>query len=109
MTRNVIFIGVETQLNKILRDQRKSKENTRILFVSLWDEWANILVDSLENYEDDVPLYVVNSFMMPHAFTIFKVTKAPCLLTLLKDRYQKEDHLPRIYKELGCDPVIFSI
>ena len=109
MISNVNFVEVETKLNKILKDQRKSKETVRILFVSLWDEWANILVDSLQDYEDDIPLHVVNSYTMPHSFTIFKVTKSPSLVTLLKDSYYKEDRLPGIYNELGCEPVTFSI
>ena len=109
MNQNVKFVSVETRLNKILKDQRKARSTIRILFVSLWDKWANLLVDSLESNDSDIPIYVVNSFMMPHAFMIFKVTKSPSLVTLLKDRYIKEDSLPEIYNELGCEPVTFSI
>ena len=46
---------------------------------------------------------------MPHAFVIYHVTQTPTLVTVSKDRYIKECYLPKIYNELGCEPVIFSI
>ena len=109
MSDNIIFLNKENQINKVLKDQRKSGALSRILFVSLWDNWASILIDSLDDYSDGIPLYVIDSFTMPHAFVIHNVTKTPTLVTLLKDRYVKEDYLPNIYKELGCEPVTFSI
>ena len=109
MSSNVVFLNKENQINKVIKDQKKLGNATRILFVSLWDDWCSALVDSLEDYEDNPPVYVVNSFTMPHAFVIHNVTKSPTLVTLLKDRYLKEDYLPDIYNELGCEPVTFSL
>ena len=109
MNSNVIFLDKENQINRVIKDQKKAGRTMRILFVSLWDKWANTLVDSLEDYERYSPLHVVNSFTMPHAFVIYNVTKTPALVTLYRDRYTKEDHIPNIYKELGCEPVTFSI
>jgi len=109
MNSNVIFLDKENQINRVIKDQKKAGRTMRVLFVSLWDKWANTLVDSLEDYERYSPLHVVNSFTMPHAFVIYNVTKTPTLLTLYRDRYTKEDYLPNIYKELGCEPVTFSI
>ena len=109
MTDNVIFLDKENQINKVIRDQRRTGYKVRILFVSIWDSCSTVLMDSLENYEGYVPIYVANSFTMPHAFVIHNVTKAPTLVTLLRDRYIKEDYLGNIYNELGCEPVTFSI
>ena len=109
MRGNVIFLEKENQINKVIRDQRRTRAKVRILFISLWDDWSSALIDSLEHYYDPTPLYVVNSFTMPHAFVIHNVTKTPNLVTLLRDRYLKESYLPRIYNELGCEPVTFSI
>jgi len=109
MNSNVIFLNKENQINKVIRDQKKLGNTTRILFVSLWDDWCATLVDSLEDYVDHLPLYVINTFTMPHAFVIHNVTKTPTLVTLLRDKYLKEDYLPDIYNELGCEPVTFSI
>ena len=109
MRDNIIFLGKENQINRVIRDQRRTRTKVRILFISLWDDWASALLDSLGDYCDRAPLYIVNSFTMPHAFVIHNVTKTPNLVTLLRDRYIKEDYLPRIYNELGCEPVTFSI
>jgi len=109
MKNNVIFLDKENQINRVIREQRKSGNKVRLLFVSLWDKCSTLLVDSLENYDDTVPIYVANSFTMPHAFVIHHVIKSPSLVTLLRDRYVKEDYLSNIYKELGCEPVTFSI
>jgi hypothetical protein len=109
MNSNVIFLDKENQINRVIKDQKKAGRTMRVLFVSLWDKWANTLVDSLEDYERYSPLHVVNSFTMPHSFVIYNVTTTPTLITLYKDRYTKEDYLPNIYSELGCEPVTFSI
>tara|TARA_R110000824_G_scaffold8505_2_gene38663 strand:+ start:2422 stop:2751 length:330 start_codon:yes stop_codon:yes gene_type:complete len=109
MKSNVIFLSKENQINKVLRDQRKAGNKVHVLFISVWDKSCSILVDSLGDYHGNIPLYVVNSFTMPHAFVIYHVTKSPTLVTVARDRYIKEDYLPKIYNELGCEPVTFSI
>jgi hypothetical protein len=109
MTSNVTFLNKENQINRVLRDQRKTGNKVRLLFVSLWDRYSTVLVDSLGDYDGNIPIYVSNSFTMPHAFVIHNVTKSPTLVTLLRDWYVKEDYLSNIYNELGCEPVTFSI
>ena len=111
MNSNVVFLNKENQINKVLRDQKKLGNTVQILFVSLWDKWSSTLIDSLEGsrYPAHPPLYVVNSFTMPHAFVIHNVTKCPTLISLSRDKYVKEDYLPTIYSVLGCEPVTFSI
>ena len=109
MTNNVVFLSKENQINKVIKDQRKAGVTIRILFISLWDKYGITLLDSLADYCDHTPLYIINSFTMPHAFVIHNVTKTTTLVTLSRDRYMKEDYLSRIYSELGCEPVTFSI
>ena len=109
MTTNVIFLNKENQINRVIKEQRKTGQRVHLLFVSLWDKCSTVLVDSLENYRGNTPIYVANSFTMPHAFVIYRVTKSPALVTLMRDRFIKEDYLSNIYNELGCEPVTFSI
>ena len=105
-----IFLHTENQLNKILKAQKRTKTNVNILFVSLWDKTSDKIIEALkkerqwhitteENNED--PLYIANSFMMPHSFVIFRSFKLPHLVKMRKDSILSEYYLPRIYKELG--------
>ena len=108
-----IFLGTENELNKILRGQKKSKRNINLLFTSLWDNQSTDLIEALkkdnamadlyglEPGRDTGILYIVNSFLMPHAFVIFKTFKVPALVKLFRDAVKCEDYLPKIYEELG--------
>jgi len=118
-----IFLGTENELNKVLRRQKKTKHSIAILFTSLWDDKSSDLVEALKKDNamanlhgseggiqrktlkfiggDTRPLYVTNSFLMPHAFVIFKTFKIPALVRLSRDSVKCEDYLPKIYEELG--------
>jgi len=108
-----IFLSTENHLNKVLKKQKKTKHSMAILFTSLWDENSLDLIEKLkrdnamanlyglETGRDTRPLYVVNSFLMPHAFVIFNTFKIPALVKLIRDSVKCEDYLPMIYEELG--------
>jgi len=100
---NPTFLVNENELNKVLRTQKKTGEEVKILFTSTWDDWATALVDKVvEAANEDGPrLYIVNSFTMPHAFVIFNTTKIPNLITIGRVKVKSEDYLPRIYQALG--------
>lgn len=98
------FLSKENDLNKILRQQKRTKEKLHILFVSEWDNLCEGLVSKLrekyEGSEEGTPLYVVNSFDMPHSFVIYKTTKLPHLVSLTKDKVKSEDWLSMIERTL---------
>tara|TARA_Y100000310_G_C20570656_1_gene757833 strand:- start:376 stop:699 length:324 start_codon:yes stop_codon:yes gene_type:complete len=98
------FLKKENDLNKILREQKRTKENINILFVSLWDDWCSTLVEKLNDEYGDrkegIPLYVVDSFRMPHAFVIFRSQKLPHLVRVFKDKISSSDYLPEVYRSL---------
>jgi len=105
---SLTFLKTENQLNKLLR--KKNKNNINFLFVSLWDDNSNKLLDALKkknewiisSQEDDSEkLYVANSFLTPHSFVIFKSFKLPHLVRIKREKIFSEDYLPRIYHELG--------
>ena len=102
-----VFLHKETDLNKILKNQKRSKETLNLLFVSPWDDWCSNLVDKLKSdvMSADVKevVYVVNSFMMPHSFVIFNSAKLPHLIRLEGERVFSEDYLPLIYQFFGLD------
>jgi len=103
-TYSLKFLEKENDLNKVLRDQKRTKDNVNILFVSLWDRWCSALVSELESKygdsEEGVPLYVVDSFRMPHSFVIFRSQKLPHLVRIFKDKVNSQDYLPDVYWSL---------
>lgn len=99
------FLSKENDLNKIIKNQRKNRNNISFLFVSLWDEHCTALVDSLtEKYHVEgnggEDLYIVDSFNMPHSFVVYDTTKLPHLVQVKRDGYRSEDYLPRVMRKL---------
>tara|TARA_R110000796_G_scaffold223669_1_gene339925 strand:- start:488 stop:835 length:348 start_codon:yes stop_codon:yes gene_type:complete len=98
------FLKKENDLNKIIKAQKKERSRLSILFTSLWDPYSQRLVEELkkkhgENQEGS-PLYVVDSFYLPHSFVIYKTTKLPHLVHLTPRGSQSEDYLPIIWDQL---------
>ena len=95
----------ENNLNKILKSQKITKKKLYLLFVSLWDNYSSDILESLNNkYSDDegkYPLYIIDSYNMPHAFVIYNTVKVPQLVVLDGNKVLKEDYLPKVYKYLG--------
>ena len=98
------FLKKENDLNKIIKGQKKTRARLSILFTSLWDEHSQLLVEKLkEKYgdnKDGSPLFIVDSFYMPHSFVIYKTTKLPHLVHLTARGSQSEDYLPIIWDQL---------
>jgi hypothetical protein len=94
----------------LLKKQKKFKLSMSILFTSLWDKHSLKLVELLKRQstlnfmsekKTQTPLYITNSFLMPHSFVIFKSFRIPHLVHLFKDTVRSEYYLPKIYEELG--------
>ena len=43
----VTFLSKENDLNKILRNQKRSRETINILFTSLWDKYSSELLEKI--------------------------------------------------------------
>jgi hypothetical protein len=98
-----VYLKSENELKKVLKNQRKSRREIGILFISLWDKRSQSLLEDLKTVENrrGLPLYVVDSFKMPHAFVIFSSTRLPHLIQFTKLGMESEFYLSRIYNELG--------
>ena len=121
----VNYIFKENELNKILKKQRNSNSRVSFLFVSPWDKNCVSLVKliskryGIENaviktHGDDLTasrlrtepndnladMYIIDSFITPHTFVIFKIKKTPTLVTLDHSGVQKEDYLPLVYRKI---------
>ncbi len=95
----LLNVKTSTQLNNLLKRQKKTKESTRLLFVSLWDEASDNLLDKVRASKKKKDVYVVNTFDVPHSTAIFRVSKLPALVEL-KGKTLVEDYLPHIYNKL---------
>ena len=96
---NVTYIENNSELNKLRKTQKKTKERTLLLFVSLWDKASENLLKNIEKSKKRKNVYVVNTFDVPHSTSIFKINKLPALVHL-KDKTSVEDYLPHIYDRL---------
>jgi len=103
----VVFLNKENDLNKVLKNQKKSRDTINVLFVSLWDDWCSDLVDKINaecaNDEAKEVVYVVNSYSMPHSFVIFNSTKLPHLVRIVDEKVHSEDYLPIINQFFGLN------
>jgi len=98
----IVYLDKEHSLNKVLKYQKSSNSNIKILFISLWDHYSTELVKKLKDKCNDkgITLYIVDSFEMPHSFVIFNTSKVPHLISLRGTRLYSEFHLPAIYRDL---------
>lgn len=94
----------ENDLNKIIKQQKKTKERIHILFTSLWDNRSDLIKKKImKKYEASkagTPVYVVDSFNLPHSFVIYNVQKTPCLVTLDRDKVECEEWISMMEKKL---------
>tara|TARA_R110001592_G_scaffold341158_1_gene629902 strand:- start:159 stop:482 length:324 start_codon:yes stop_codon:yes gene_type:complete len=107
MKYKLIELKKENDLNRILRKQKREKGEISILFTSLWDKYSKAMVGRIKskykNSDSGTPLYLVDSYNMPHSFVIFNSSRVPHLVTIQKNRVLSEEYLPLIYKLLELE------
>lgn len=104
MNFNPIFLYKENDLNKILKKYKLYKSSMALLYTSLWDKHSVELVNEIKKHEVDVtkiPLYIMDSFNMPHSFVIFKTVTTPTLVLNNRNKVLSEDWLSKIYLTIG--------
>jgi len=108
MKYRLIKLEKENDLNRELRKQKREKSELSLLFVSPWDKYCNALVEKLERKYGNVPdsakpLYIVDSYNMPHSFVIFKSSMLPQVVSIRKSKIFSEDYLPNVYRALDIE------
>ena len=97
----------ENSFNKLFKKASRGEEDLMFLFLSPdYDETCRRLREYLSegNHKLKNKLYLVNSFITPHAFSAYNTTKVPCLVSVINRKRKSESYLPFIYNSLGVFP-----
>jgi hypothetical protein len=97
-------LNTENSFNKLFRQASRGEENTMFLFTSPdYDTACRELLVELKrgNHRLKNKLYIVNSFLTPHAFAAHRTTKVPCLVSVINKERKSETYLPFIYERMG--------
>jgi hypothetical protein len=108
MSYRLVKLTKENDLNRELRKQKREKGELHILFISPWDKYCKALMEKLErryvrSNATATPLYIVDSYHMPHSFVIFRSTVLPQLVKIRKHKVHSEDYLPMVYEALDLE------
>jgi hypothetical protein len=99
------FISKENELNKIIKNQKRDRDDFLLLHIALWDDSCTRLmrklIDTYAHVKEGRPIYVIDSFTLPHSFVIYKVTQAPALVYVSDREVKKMDYIPTIYEYLN--------
>jgi len=101
------FINTENSFNKLVRRATRGEEDISFLFLSPeYDKASMNLKRALEKkkYKLRKKVYIVDSFVTPHAFVAYNTTKVPTLVNVFDKKKTIESYLPFIYDCLGLDP-----
>jgi len=85
--RQIINITSEKDLTGLYA--KKKKGSFFILYTSLWDVACQRLqaqVDKWREHEGEETLYIINSWDMPAAFSMFMITSAPSLVSVKRGK-----------------------
>lgn len=99
LMRQIINITSEKDLTGLYA--KKKKGSFFILYTSLWDGACQRLqaqVDKWREHEGEETLYIINSWDMPAAFSMFMITSAPSLVSVKKGKVKVNVEFPTIYR-----------
>ena len=97
--RKVTELLTEEDVTRMM--SRKKKEQFHILYYSEWCtrcEKLEPLVEAWKEREGDDHVYLISSWKLPWAYSIFKITSAPALVHNRKGKVSVDVEYPTIYK-----------
>lgn len=99
------YLTKENEINKVLRNQRKTREKIRILFHSpYWDAFSSYVKTNLEkseNAQSGDKIYMLDTFDMPHSYSIFNITNCPSFVVIDSEGVSVIDYPKFILQNLG--------
>ena len=97
-TLKVLTHKDERLATRLIKDKKASKYI--LLYHSEWDSWSQKALARAEAWaqeEGDEELYVVSSWELPHVFSAFGITSAPCVVEVNKGNVKVFIEYPKIY------------
>jgi hypothetical protein len=88
----------ERIVNRLIRDKKTS--SYLLLYHSEWDKYSQAIVDRAAEWakeEGDEVCYVVSSWELPHVFSAFGITSAPCLVEVANGDVKVFVEYPKVY------------
>jgi hypothetical protein len=98
------LLTTENSFNKTIKRASRGEGDAMFLFLSPdYDAASKNLRRSLKenNHKIKSKLYIVDSFITPHAFVAHNTTQVPTLVTITDKKKRSESYLPFIYDRLG--------
>ena len=97
-TLRVLSQKNERVVNRLIRDKKTS--SFLLLYHSEWDKYSQVVVDRATEWakeEGDEVCYIISSWELPHVFSAFGVTSAPCLVEVVKGDVKVFVEYPKVY------------
>ena len=97
--KQLVRVTNEKELSALY--QKKKYGTFKILFTSTWDKSCLRLekvIAKWEKKEGDEILYVINSWDLPAAFSMYTITSVPSLVHLKKGRVRVDVEYPTVYR-----------
>ncbi len=98
MTREIINLTRESELNSLLKD--KSTKRFNLFYYSEWDPTCKKVLDSMNEWvkgDGDEKVYTISSWDLPHSFMAFKVTRVPCLVKVKEGKVTVVDYYMSVH------------
>lgn len=101
------FVKRENDLNRLIKGQKRDRDDLILLYISLWDTpctaMMSKLIDTYAHVLEGRVVNIVDSFSLPHSFVIHQVTTAPTLVYVTSKSTRKYTYIPEIWDFLGLE------
>jgi len=88
----------EKLVNRLIKEKKTS--SYILLYYSEWDKYSQAIIDLAEAWskgEGDEICYLISSWELPHVFSAFGITTAPCVVDVRKGSVKVFVEYPKVY------------
>ena len=88
----------ERLVNKLIKEKKTSSYT--LLYHSEWDKYSQAIISLAEEWakgEGDEECFVISSWELPHVFSAFGITTAPCVVDVKEGAVKVFVEYPKVY------------